>query len=268
MPITTPTQTNHLYRIEYGSNTALFTDIAENQSFDGETYRFIQVSHASPTYSADPQEAEIDLLIYENNPIANLFTLGPPPFPIKLHVYEYDRITETATPRYRGWIVRPSYRLRESIIGFRCKTVWHYYDRESLTDSLAALSRYSIYDPRAGVDVEQFRIGITIDTLNDQRDVLTVTGITELDGHFTGGIIVAPDRDMRTILQHVGDELTLSAAFPRFTLDTGFTADIYPGDDLKYETWANKFAAATNNGEKHGGWPYMPNVDVEKRGVI
>jgi hypothetical protein len=272
MPVTTPTQTNYLYRLEYGSGLELYTNIASNQTHNNELYRFIPINHTSPTYSAEPQESEIDLFIYELNPIATLFTFGPPPYPIKLHIYEYDRGTDTSTPRYRGWIIRPSFDLHGSTVGFRCKTVWHYFERESFTDSLSALSRYSIYDPRSGVDIEQFRVPITVDDFNDERDVLTVSGITQPDGWFRGGLIIAPDRDMRTILEHEtvsGDkQLTITGAFSQFTLSEGFTADIYPGDDLTYGTWSVKFGAATNSGEKHGGWLFMPNVDPAVKGVI
>jgi hypothetical protein len=267
MPVTLPVETNYIYRLEYGSNLELWTNVAENQSIDGEIYRHIPIEHTAPTYSAEPQDAEIDLFIYDNNPLTTLFSLGPPAYPIKLRIYEYDRVADIAIPRYRGWVIRPSFDLKGSTVGFRCKTVWHYYERESFTDSLSALSRYSIYDPRSGVDIEQFRTGITVTALNDQRDVLTVTGITQPDDWFRGGLIIAPDRDMRTILSHTGGTLTLTSAFPQFTLDTGFTADIYPGDDLTYVTWANKFGSVTNNGEAFGGWPYMPNVDPAVRGV-
>ncbi len=269
MPIIVPVQTNYLYTIEYASTVLRYTNVAEDQTTNGEVYRFIEggLEHTSPTYSAESQDSEIDLFIYENNPLTTLFSLGPPPYPIKLRIYEYDRVADTVTPRYRGWIIRPSFDLKGSTVGFRCKTVWHFYERESFTDSLSALSRYSIYDPRAGVDIEQFRVGITIDSLNDERDVLTVSGITQPPDWFRGGLIVAPDRDMRTILSDTGGVLTLTSAFPQFTLDTDFTADIYPGDDLTYVTWANKFASVTNNGEAFGGWIYMPNVDPAVRGV-
>lgn len=272
MPVTAPVKTNYLYRIEYGSNTERWTNVAEDQTYNSEPYKFITIEHTSPRFSGDAQEAEIDLTIHENNVLTQLFSLGPPPFQIKLRIYEYDRVADTSEIRYRGWIVRPSFNLNDSIVSFRCKTVWHFYERESLTDSLAALSRYSIYDPRSGVDIEQFRTAITVSALNDLRDVLTVTGAAQLPPYYRGGLIVAPDRDMRSILEHETSGpnvlLTLSSAFPRFTLDQGFSADIYPGDDLLYDTWANKFAAATNNGEKHGGWPYTPNVDPAVRGVI
>lgn len=272
MPVTTPTQTNFLYRVEYGSEVQRFTNVAEDQTHGGEIYKFTILEHTPPRYSGEPQDAEIDLTIHEANAVASLFTFGPPPYPIKVRIYEYDRVADIATPHYRGWIVRPSFDLKGSVRSFRCKTVWHFYERESFTDSLSALSRYSVYDPRSGVDIEQFRVGITVTEFNDLRDVIKVTGITEADGFYRGGLIVAPDRDMRTILEHEtigGDKyLTLSAAFPRFTLDVGFTADIYPGDDLKYDTWANRFGSVTNNGEAWGGWQYMPNIDPAVRGVI
>lgn len=272
MPVTVPTETNFLYRITYGSNVERYTNIAGDQSFDSEIYRYIAIEHTPPKYSAEPQESEAVLTIHESNPIADLFTLGPPPYQIVLDIWEYDRAADSATKQFHGWIIRPSFDLDNSIVGFRCKTVWHFFERESFSDSLSALSRYSIYDPRSGVDVESFRVGVTIDSLNDQRDILTVSGVTQPDDYFRGGFIVAPDRDMRTILKHVTEsgnkKLYLNGAFPQFTLDTGFTADVYPGDDLTYETWANKFAAVTNNGEKHGGWPFMPNADPAVRGVI
>lgn len=273
MPVIDPVKTNFLYRVSYGSgNVERWTNVAENQDFNGETYTFKPLIHTRPKFSAEPQEAEVTLTVHEkSNPIADLFTLGPPPYQIILDIWEYDRDADTIDEHYHGWIVRPSFDLRGSIVNFRCKSVWHFFERESFTDSLAALSRYSIYDPRAGVDIEQFRTGITVDDLNDERDVLTVSGITQDDGYFNGGLIVAPDRDARTILQHVtegGDKkLYISGAFPQFTLDTGFTADIYPGDDLTYDTWATKFASVTNFGEAHGGWPYMPDKDPQTAGV-
>lgn len=272
MPVTTPAKTNYLYRIEYGSNVERWSNVAEDQLFEGESYRLMAVEHTAPRISGDAQSGEIDLRVHESNPLTMLFSLGPPPFRIKLRIYEYDRDTETAEARYRGWIIRPSFDLEGSVVGFHCKTVYHFYERESFTDSLSGLSRYSIFDPRAGVDYESLRVGITVVGFNDLRDVLEVTGIVEAAPYYRGGIIVAPDRDMRTIIEDEtasGDRfLTISSAFNRFTLDTGFTADIYPGDDLLYETWANKFASVTNNGEKFGGWPFMPNVDPAIRGVI
>lgn len=272
MPVTTPTQTNFLYTVTYGSDVKRYTNVAEAQNYDGESYRLIPISHTTPKFSASPQESEIDLTVHENNEVADLFILGPPPFQVILRIFEYDREADIATPYWTGWIIRPSFNLTGSIIGFHCKTLWHFFERESFTDSLAALSRYSVYDPRAGVDIESLRVTITVDALNDQRDVLTVSGITEPDDWFRGGLIIAPDRDMRSILEHKTEgglkKLYLSGAFPLFTLDEGFTADIYPGDDLTYDTWANKFGAQTSNGEKHGGWPFMPNSDPETRGVI
>lgn len=267
-----PNTTNFLYRFEAGSNVYRFTNIAEDQEYDSEIYEFIEIEHTRPKFSGEPQDAEIDIAIIESNPVAELFINGPPPYPVILTILEYDREAGTTSFYHKVWLVRSPFQLDGSVISFHGKSRWHFFERESFTDSLAALSRYSVYDPRSGVDIESFRVPITITAMNDERDVLIVSGITEIDAYFSGGIIVAPDRDIRTILKHetvTGDKvLTLNAAFPQFTLAVGFSADIYPGDDLTYSTWANRFSAVTNNGEAHGGWPFMPNVDPAKRGVI
>lgn len=272
MPVTNPTKTNFLYRFEYGSTVRGFTNIAEDQSYNSEDYRHLSISHTAPTFSSEPSASEIDVEMHEDNAVADLFGIGPPPYRILLLIYEYNPETGVATPYWRGWVIRSSFDLTKSTVSFHCKTVWHFFERESFTDSLSALSRYSIYDPRSGVDIEVFRRGVAVTVLNDERDVVTVTGLSEIDGWATGGMIVAPDRDKRTILKHetVGADkvLTLTAAFPEFTLAVGFPADVYPGDDLLYSTWANKFDSGTNNGEAFGGWPYMPNVDPAVRGVF
>lgn len=274
MTVTAPTETNFLYRLEFGeADVVRFTNIAENQIYDGEEYTFISIDHTAPTFSGEAQDAEIDVLIHERNTAADQFTLGPPPYPVIVRILEYDRLTDTAEDYYKGWIIRPSFDLSGSVVGFHCKSLFHFFERESFTDSLSALSRYSIFDPRSGVDIEAFRVTVTVDTFNDARDVITVTGISEADGWFRGGLIVAPDRDMRTILEHEtitggAKQLTLNGAFPEFTLATGFTADIYPGDDLQHGTWVVKFGAETGAGRAFGGWPYTPNVDPAIKGVI
>ena len=255
-----------LYKFTAGSATYRFAKGAHPVTVAEEAYEPIQITHTLPTFSNEPQDAEIDVTIRESVELAEVL-LTPPPYPVMLNIYEYDHDTATATPYYRGWVVRCNFSLTESTITLHLKTVWHFFERESLTDSLSALSRYSIYDPRAGVDLSSLAKAITVSALNDQRDVLTVTGITEIDGYYSSGWIEAPNLDKRTILSHVGSTLTLNGGFPEFTLDAGFNATIYPGDDLLYATWANKFDVLTNNGETWGGWEFTPNVDPAVRGV-
>lgn len=254
-----------LYKFTAGSALHRLNSSPFSVDFDAETYDAIQITHTLPTFSNEPQDAEIDVTIKESVELAEVL-ITPPPYPIILDIYEYDYETDDITHYYRGWVVRCQFTLTQSVIVLHLKTLWHYYERESQTDSLSSLSRYSIYDPRAGVDISALATAITITALNDQRDVLTVTGITQVDGYFTGGFIQSPDEDKRTILDHTGNQLTLNGGFPRFVLDTGFPAEIYPGDDLTYSTWANKFSALTNNGEAWGGWEYTPNVDPAVRG--
>ena len=253
-----------LYHVSAGSETYRYVKVAHEQEFNDESYTPIQITHTAPTFSEEPQDAEIDVTIIESSDIGELL-LTPPPFPIILTIYEL--IGEDINPYYQGWVVRCQFKLTESVFVLHLKTLWHFYERESLTDSLSSLSRFSIYDPRAGVSVSDLGVAVTITSMNDFRDVLTVSGITQIDGYFTGGFVEAPNLDKRTILSHVGNQPTLNGGFPRFTLDSTFPATIYPGDDLTYDTWANKFSILTNNGANWGGWQYTPNVDPALRGV-
>jgi hypothetical protein len=271
--ITTPTSVNFLYRFEAGSQVLRFTDVAETQTYNDEDYDFsYPITHSRPKFSAEPSESEVDVSVHEGSPLSDIFIDGPPAYQIILRIFEYDRDSGLVTPYYKGWVVRSNFELDKSLLSLHLKTLWHYFERESISDPLTALSRYNIYDPRAGVDFESLRETITVTDLNDERDILTIIGTAQADDWYKGGMIVAPDNDKRGIIKHVtegGDKkLYLTSAFPRFTLASGFAATVYPGDDLTYETWANKYAAQTNNGEKHGGWQHTPNVDPAVRGVI
>ena len=252
-----------LYHVSAGSQTYRYVKVAHAQEFVDESYTPLQIAHTAPTYSEEPQDAEIDVTIIESNEIGELL-LTPPPYPIILTIYEL--IGDDINPYYQGWVVRCQFKLTQSVFVLHLKTLWHFYERESLSDSLSSLSRYSIYDPRSGVDWSELGVAVTMGAPNDQRDAWTVTGVS-LPDNYRGGFIEAPNLDKRTILDFTGDQLTLNGGFPQFTLDTGFPATIYPGDDLIYETWANKFSSLTNNGANWGGWQYTPNVDPALRGV-
>lgn len=273
MSVNSPTKTNFLYRFELGNGRNYFyTNIASSQVYDGEEYLFVIIEHTAPTYSEDDEDSEIDVTMKsttseESNPVSDLFLLSPPPYEVRLVILEYDRVAETAEPYYEGWIVRSPFDLEKKTVTFHLKTLWLFFERETFTDSLSALSRYSIFDPRSGVDVEALRETVTVTELNEFRDEMVVTGIGQADGWFDGGIFSTPDRDPRTILEHktvAGDtEITITHPYPQALLDVGFTADVYPGDDLTFETWSVKFGVPV----AFGGWPYMPDRDPAVGGV-
>lgn len=258
-----------LYKFIAGSSPFRYVKVSHEQEFNDESYTPIEITHTAPTFSNEPQDAEIDVTIKESTELAELL-LTPPPYPIILDIYEVAG--EQVNPYYRGWVVRCQFNLTQSIIQLHLKTLWHFYERESLTDSLSSLSRFSIYDERSGADTSTLGVAITVTEFNDERDMLTVTGLTQIDDYFKGGYVEAPNLDKRTILADLTESgerhLYLNGGFPRFTLDVGFPATAYPGDDLTYDTWANKFSAITNNGSNWGGWQYTPNVDPAVRGVV
>lgn len=266
MPVADPGQLNFLYRFE-GATVYRYTDQAAAQVYGGETYEASTASHTAPTWSSSTPDAEIDVTFKEDNALANLYLIHPPPYKVKLRVYEYDRATGAASAHWTGYVVRPSWDLVASKVSLRCKTPGFMLDRESVSDPLSASSRYSVFDSRSGVEVEDFKLTVTVTALNDLRDVLTVTGITEIDGWFTSGVIRAPDGDERTILKHVTEgadrKLYLASAFPSLSLDAGDVASIYAGDDLLWTTWVNKYDA----GQDFGGWPFTPNHDPVKSGI-
>ncbi len=272
MPADTTAGLNFLYRMDTDAGVFTYSGIgskealvdATAQTYDSEKYYPHLISHTQPTFSSDPTEADIDITVSEDNPVARMYLSHPPPYTCKVRIYEYDRNAASAEAHWAGTLLRVNFDLRGKVT-LRCR-VGHLFERETLSDSLAALSRYSIYDPRSGVDYEALKIVVTVTALNDWKDVITVTGVTNPPTWFKGGMMKAPDGDLRTIILQSGNDaappcqLTLNGAFPSTTLVVGSVVEIYPGDDLLHSTWDTKFSA----GAKHGGWAWMPNSPQTK----
>jgi hypothetical protein len=272
-----------LYRFETPERVYKYANVAHAILYDGEEYTPLPIEHTRPTFSSDFSEARVTVTIKQDFAVALNYISHPPPYETRLYIYEIteavpDNLTNryevsSVEPYWKGKFVRTRWRDSFRKVEIHCKTLADvYFDKESNNESLNPLCRFfpGGADGRCPVNWEDFKETVTVSAIGTDtvEPLVTVTGIGQIDGWYTAGIIRAPDGDLRTInLHESGGILTLSAHFPASTLQVGDTVDLIAGDDLTFETCAVKFGSQTEQGAAHGGWQATPNRDPQASGV-
>jgi hypothetical protein len=273
-----------LYKFTTPSRDFRFTNVAHVLEYEEEEYDPIPISHSPPTFSSDFSEARITVSLKQDQSVALDYISRPPPYETRLRIWEVLRasqivgtntyLVDAAEPYWKGKIIRPSWRDSFRRVEITCKTLADvYFDKESNNESLHPLCRFfpGGADGRCPVNWENYKETVTVTDIGTEtvEPQITVSGIGQLTGWYTAGIIRTADGDMRTInLHESGGVLTLSAHFPASTLQVGDTVDLIAGDDLTFETCTVKFGAETSNGRDWGGWKWTPNRDPQKSGVL
>lgn len=93
-------------------------------------------------------------------------------------------------------------------------------------------------------------------------NVLTVPGVTaEVDGYYNGGFVQLGSTDIRLVLDHVGDDLTLLVPFPASVV--GQSVSVVAGCDHTLATCKTKF----NNVVNYGGFGFVPLRNIFESGI-
>lgn len=255
----------YLYKFVNGDLSFFYTNVGTDQSFGDDVYLSDQViSHTSPERTQDVSKADVTITVPFDCPVLDLHSPFPAPKDTDVTIYKfYEGLTEP-TQCFRGKVLRPRY--NKSFAQILCQTKLSSLDKEGLPETHANLCTKFLGDGRCPVNLENFRQGITVADID--RSVYTVTGITQIDTWFRGGTIVAANGDVRYIVDHTGDVLTLDNPFPPETLAELDDADIYPGCDRAFATCVTKYGDETGDGAAHGGVTFIPNVNPHEQGRV
>src|SRR6185503_18526141 len=165
---------------------------------DGDMYLADEViSHVAPERTQDISKADVTITVAFDFPVLDLHSPFPSPKETQVTIYKfYDGITEP-TPCFRGKVQRPNY--DGSFARITCKTRLSDLEKVGMSETLSNLCPYFLGDGRCPVNLENFRVGITVTNIDGVN--YTVDGITQIDTWFRGGTIVAPNGDIRFIVE-------------------------------------------------------------------
>jgi uncharacterized phage protein (TIGR02218 family) len=268
----------YIYKFTDRDRDYLYTGVGHPLEYDG-IYAPIGISHSPPTFSSDPSQARVTVKLRDDLIVAMNYISHPPPSKTELRIWEVletvpsignSLLVTRVEPHWAGQIVRVAWRDGFRVADILCRTAHEiHFSRETNNESLNPLCRFHLGDGRCPVNIEDFKEQATVTNISDDisEPTVTVSGLSQADSYYAGGMVRTADFDWRTVLQSVGGVLTLSRAFPSTSIQDGDTVDVFAGDDLTFETCSVKFGAATNSGEAWGGWKLTPNRDYQKDGI-
>ncbi len=132
-----------------------------------------------------------------------------------------------------------------------CVGFEHFLKRTIPTWRYQLTCNHTVFDDKCSLEASEYLTSTAI-TLNTKQNILTSTdfGLKD-DGYFIGGHIIF-GVESRTIINHVGDDLTIMYRF--IELDTLDTVSAYPGCDGRPETCLDKY----NNIANQLAFPFIP----------
>lgn len=258
----------YLYKFVNGDQSWFYTNVGTEQVLGDDTYTTLLIKHTAPNISVDVSQANVTITVPFDTPVVMLYTPFIPPVDTLIFIYKgYLGVTDFELD-WSGMLLRPEF--DGGLANIMAQTTLASLNTEGLPETNQNLCNYLLGDGRCPVNLPAHRQPVAVTTITVSpttgQVTLTVTGITQIDGWFTGGRAQALNGDFRFIVDHTGAVLTLDNPFPESTLAVSDVIDIFPGCDRLQSTCITKFGDETGDGDAFGGNPIVPKVNPHEYG--
>lgn len=143
-------------------------------------------------------------------------------------------------------------------ITLECESIHTSVKRMGLRARYQKPCRHTLYGRGCNLDKADWAVPATV-TAADGVTLTVTEAALQADGWYTGGMVGTADGGLRFIMDHVGDQITLSRASESVladVLDVGSASvNLYPGCAHDLDTCASKF----NNHLANGGFFWIPS---------
>lgn len=229
-----------------------------------------------PLESPDAGRTGIDIVVSPLNPIVRAHRGFPPPGNIEATIYRQNEIGGEVFLVWKGVVVETPINHEVDESGeaksfgiIRCQHIVELISgSEGLSEKWAPTCPFMTYHFPCPAQLTNHTTAVTVTAINTEEFTVEVSGITQINGWFTAGVFQAPNGDLRFILDHTGNTLTLQQNFPSTTLKVGDGAVLVDGDDHLYQTCRDKFGAETGNGAAFGGNHLQANRNPHEIGRL
>lgn len=255
----------YLYKFVQGVQQWLYTNAPVTIVFAGESYAPSSVGHSEVKQSNELAKDSISLTFPLDDPFASQFLGYAPDLVTSVtllrgHIGDGEFVTY-----WKGRVA--SSKATGAQVRLECESIFTSLRRPGLRARYQRTCRHALYGRGCTLDPEVFAVTGRVSSMTSTTLTVPEAG-TYPDGHFTGGMVRAPDNSLRLVSNHVGQILTLSR--PSASLSASFalsgygygyglfygqlTVLLYPGCDRLKSTCKDKF----NNLDNYGGFPYIP----------
>jgi uncharacterized phage protein (TIGR02218 family) len=252
-----------LYRFVLGTQMWTFTSSdGDGWNYLSEDYAPIPIHRSEPEQSEEPAAHRLSITMPRNEAIPRLFVAFVPPQTMWLTIFRKHRADAEVVALWQGVVRSAAWKGSEAEL--QCDPIEALLARMGLRRLFGPLCNHMLYDAGCTVPASAFMREATI--LNTTGFNLVASEFaSEPDGWFTAGFVKRANGDMRFIMGHVSDTITLLAPFPG-TLN-GEVVEAYAGCDHLFSTCVGKFGDYTEDGATHGGWSEMPTKNPFQTGL-
>jgi hypothetical protein len=246
---------DELYQFQRGDKKWHYNNGLDSILFGVDRYLPEIISYDRVNITNDVFRATIDLTMPISNPVIvdafNNFSCNS----ITLRIWREESCW------WMGRISRTTIKNDSAVL--TCESIYSAMKRLGIRSTYERLCRYSIYDNNCGVDRASFTLEDQTVTEVNGNDI-TIPGIPAGDSLYKLGIIKKGSENTM-ILSRTGDVFTIIRNIGIVASDI---VDISYGCARTIDDCGNKFSNYDgSNNLKHGGFPFMPKIDIFEVGI-
>lgn len=253
----------YLYTLGLGSLSYLYTSAEDAIEVGTDIWTPAAISHGPIDRQGSGNRQEVLLTLPSETAIVQLLRDTYPTDAASLSIFVAEPAETPAVTKNLIWIgevVSTDFTLDGAGSQLTCRALEALAGRSMPTYGCQIQCGHVLYGTRCGVDATSFKHPGIVTAVSGST--ITVTGASGFtDGTFKGGKVNFGD-ERRTVVDHVGDVITLIHPFGGSPL--GSSVDVFQGcDHLATGHCSTRF----NNVLRHGGMPFAPNTNPYSEGI-
>ena len=242
-----------LYEFRHGPVTYRYTSGDDAITYLGQVYSPASIRRPRIEQGQELNRSELVLNVPRDLSVADLFRIYPPTEVVLLTIRRQHRNDSETAIVWQGRLLNVTW--RDSEADLSCEPVGTSLRRTGLRRKFGRQCPHMLYGVACRVNQLSYKTSGEVTAIaGNTVSVAAFAG--HADGWFDGGVIEVLRADgvldRRMIRSHIGDTVTVSAAF--VDLAVGASVDAYPGCDHSLATCDAKYS----NSENYGGWPFSP----------
>jgi uncharacterized phage protein (TIGR02218 family) len=248
-----------LFRFSIGSLVYFYTSADQAQTYLGDTYTTEPISRGAMSGAGGESEAgQLEVRVLRSNPIAAFFVPYSPELEMGLTIFRQHRGDSEVKPWWTGTVASGVFAGAECVL--TCLPGFSALRRQCPRNNFSGPCVWELGSAQCGVTLSSFSTVAPVASFAGS----VISGSlfsTRPNGYFNGGYVERANGERRSIVNHVGPQLTLLSPFTGLAVNEPLTA--FAGCDRTEATCATKFA----NLDNHLGWARVPTRNPFTSGV-
>lgn len=245
-----------LYKVTIGVANQYYTSADHDIVFDGETWVSYAMSRGDYSLDSEVNRTSLNVESGYDHPVPELFKVAPPDEVVQIQLWRKhldDPDPTSFAVAWTGRILNVAWGLES--VTWTCQNLSTSLKQPGLSRVYSRSCPYQVFDEQCRAQSATFMVPGTASVVTTTT-IQVLEAAAYLDGYFDGGTIEwvggFGNIDSRTILTHIGAELTLMTS--TYGLDQFSAVSLFPGCDQTRTTCDSVFGNILN----YGGFPFIP----------